>query len=56
MAKEKVHVSLSTDTLTKLEETAKKTSVSKSLIMDTIIAKGIEEIRKLNYNFAQYKK
>ena len=52
----KKNYSLDSDLVKELIEIAKKMDVAQSSILNTSLKKGLEEIRKLNYNYSEFLK
>lgn len=52
--KERIHVTLESETMEELDKISHKTKVAKSVILDMIIKDGIEKIKSINYNFTKF--
>lgn len=49
-----LHVSMQHETLDKLNELKELMKIERSTLIETILIKGMEDIRKLNYNFIEF--
>lgn len=52
--KKAIHIRMENETIEELNKIANKTKVAKSVIIDMILQDGLEQIKKLNYNFTKF--
>ena len=52
--KKDIHISIENEILSDLNQMSEKMKMNRSALIEGVIAKGIEDIRKLNYNFTQF--
>ena len=52
--KKDIHVSIEDSILADLNAMSDKMKMARSSLLEGIIARGIEDIEKLNYNFTQF--
>jgi len=54
--KKDIHVSIADEVLADLNQMSDKLKIARSKLLEGIIVKGIQDIVKLNYNFAEFLK
>ena len=52
--KKDIHISIENEILSDLNAMSEKMKMARSTLLEGIIARGIEDIEKLNYNFTQF--
>ena len=52
--KRDIHISIETDILSDLNAMCRKMRMARSILLEAIIVKGIQDIEELNYNFMEF--
>lgn len=52
--KKDIHISIENEILSDLNRMSEKMKMSRSILLEGIIVRGMQEIKNLNYNFTQF--